>query len=53
MSDIKVITEQKEVEDTTPKEEPEKKVEEEKEEPALTTQTGSGYDYNWICSYQS
>lgn len=39
MSDIKVITEQKEVEDTTPKEEPEKKVEEEKEEPALTTQT--------------
>ena len=38
MSDIKVITEQKEVEDTTPKEEPEKKVEEEKEEPALTTQ---------------
>ena len=39
MSDIKVITEQKEVEDTTPKEEPEKKVEEVKEEPALTTQT--------------
>lgn len=39
MSDIKVITEQKEVEDTTPKEEPEKKVEEEKEEPTLTTQT--------------
>lgn len=39
MSDIKVITEQKEVEDTTPKEEPEKKVDEEKEEPALTTQT--------------
>ena len=39
MSDIKVITEQKEVEDTTPKEEPEKKVKEVKEEPALTTQT--------------
>ena len=39
MSDIKVITEQKEVEDTTSKEEPEKKVEEVKEEPALTTQT--------------
>lgn len=39
MSDIKVITEQKEVEDTTPKEEPEKNVEEVKEEPALTTQT--------------
>lgn len=39
MSDIKVITEQKEVEDTTPKEEPEKKVEEVKEEPALTIQT--------------
>ena len=39
MSDIKEITEQKEVEDTTPKEEPEKKVEEVKEEPALTTQT--------------
>lgn len=39
MSDIKVITEQKEVEDTTPKEEPEKKVEEVREEPALTTQT--------------
>ena len=39
MSDIKVITEQKEVEDTTPKEEPEKKVEAVKEEPALTTQT--------------
>lgn len=39
MSDIKVITEQKEVEDTTTKEESEKKVEEEKEEPTLTTQT--------------
>lgn len=39
MSDIKVITELKEVEDTTPKEEPEKKVEEVKEEPPLTTQT--------------